>query len=129
MELPAPDFERLGPPAKSTILVIGGCGGIGYAFASAAAQLGCNVIVMDLPAGDCQRKVSLNRPALGSTYEQKPIPLFQNLVRNHPTRGHDVCAISTFTAQCGRPPARTRNRYLPRKCAALGRSIWSDLRW
>lgn len=55
MELPAPDFERLGPPAKSTILVIGGCGGIGYAFASAAAQLGCNVIVMDLPAAISRR--------------------------------------------------------------------------
>lgn len=28
---------------------------------------------------NCQRKVSLNRSALGSTYEQKPIPLFQNV--------------------------------------------------
>ena len=44
-----PDFERLGPPANSTLLVIGGCGGIGHAFGRIAARLGCKVIIMDLP--------------------------------------------------------------------------------
>ena len=44
------DFSRLGPPAGSKILVIGGCGGIGQALVKAAESNGLQVTIMDLPA-------------------------------------------------------------------------------
>ena len=48
----------------------------------------------------CQRKVSFNRPALRSTYDQIPISLFQNVTRDHPTRSDDVCPVSTLASKC-----------------------------
>lgn len=43
-----PDYSRLGPNLNDKILVIGGCGGIGFATVSAAVETGLSVIVMDL---------------------------------------------------------------------------------
>jgi len=54
--LPKPDFERLGPSVGKTVLVVGGCGGIGHAFASAASALGCKIIIMDLPEAISRRQ-------------------------------------------------------------------------
>ncbi|MFK8052463.1 MAG: SDR family NAD(P)-dependent oxidoreductase [Woeseiaceae bacterium] len=43
------DLSRLAPPADHTLLVIGGCGGIGHAFVEAAVEANQRVYVMDLP--------------------------------------------------------------------------------
>ncbi len=48
MTLTPPDFHRLSPKAESTVLVIGGCGGIGRSLVMAGLDNGLNVIVMDL---------------------------------------------------------------------------------
>jgi len=45
-----PDYNRLGPPAGQSILIVGGCGGIGRALVLAAVDIGLDVMVMDLAA-------------------------------------------------------------------------------
>lgn len=47
-ELPRLEFERLGPPAGHSLLVIGGCGGIGHALVEHARKLGLTTAIMDL---------------------------------------------------------------------------------
>lgn len=44
-----PDFERLGPPRGSRMVVVGGCGGIGRALVAAALRCCIQVAVFDLP--------------------------------------------------------------------------------
>ena len=44
------DFARLGPPAGSTVVVCGGCGGIGTAIVKGCLATGLDTIVLDLPA-------------------------------------------------------------------------------
>lgn len=51
------DFQRLAPPAGSHLLVIGGCGGIGYALVKHAERLGLAVTVMDLPQAGERRGI------------------------------------------------------------------------
>ena len=48
MSLLKPDYTRLGPPSGNTVLVIGGCGGIGLAIVRASIEIGLNVVVMDI---------------------------------------------------------------------------------
>ncbi len=55
--LPQLDFQRLGPPAGSHLLVIGGCGGIGYALVQHAERLGLTVTIMDLPQAGERRGI------------------------------------------------------------------------
>jgi NAD(P)-dependent dehydrogenase (short-subunit alcohol dehydrogenase family) len=43
-----PDYSRLGPAAGSTIVIAGGCGGIGRALTQASLALDLTVIVLDL---------------------------------------------------------------------------------
>jgi len=47
-----PDYNRLGPPAGQSILIVGGCGGIGRALVLAAVDIGLDVMVMDLAGVD-----------------------------------------------------------------------------
>ena len=68
VDLPTPNFERLGPKSGSTVLVIGGCGGIGHAFARQLVADHCKVIIMDLPDAIARRM-----PAVGA--ETVPIDL------------------------------------------------------
>ena len=42
------DFSRLGPPAGTRLVVLGGCGGIGRVLISAARQTGLEVANLDL---------------------------------------------------------------------------------
>lgn len=55
--LPQLDFQRLGPPVGSQLLVIGGCGGIGYALVQHAERLGLAVTIMDLPQAGERRGI------------------------------------------------------------------------
>lgn len=49
------DVSRLGPAPGSTLLVVGACGGIGWAVCEAAQRSGCEVIAMDLAASLARR--------------------------------------------------------------------------
>ena len=55
----------------------------GHGRVEAAKQLGLKdvpvVRIEHMSAGNCQGKVSFNRPALRLAYEQEPISLFQNI--------------------------------------------------
>ena len=55
---------RLGPPSGSRLLVIGACGGIGRAVADAAADIGLEVIAMDLAASFERRGIELGKRAI-----------------------------------------------------------------
>jgi len=55
-DLKETQFDRLGPRAFSTVLVIGGCGGIGHALAGELARQDCTVIIMDLPEAIARRE-------------------------------------------------------------------------
>lgn len=48
MTLAPPNFHRLGPQPGGNILIIGGCGGIGFALVKASLDIGLNTFVMDL---------------------------------------------------------------------------------
>jgi 3-oxoacyl-[acyl-carrier protein] reductase len=54
-----------------------------------------------------------NPMILGSKNEPEPISLLQDIARDHPACGDDVCPISAVFAQCRRPAPRARDRYLP----------------
>ena len=59
-----PDFSRLGPAAGSTVLVIGGCGGIGRALVAAASALDIRVVLMDLPSSLERRGIAAGPNAI-----------------------------------------------------------------
>ncbi len=58
------DLSRLGPAKGSTLLVIGACGGIGWAVREAARRSGCDVIAMDLAASFTRRGVEADSTAI-----------------------------------------------------------------
>ncbi len=49
------DVSRLGPAPGTTLLVVGACGGIGWAVREAAERCGCSVVSMDLAASLARR--------------------------------------------------------------------------
>ncbi len=53
-----PDFSRQSANAGSTLLVIGGCGDIGFAVVEQALSQGVNVLVMDLHDAGKRRNIS-----------------------------------------------------------------------
>ncbi len=56
---PSPSARwRLGPPADHPVLVVGGCGGIGWALCQALLEQGVRVAVMDLPQALERRDLS-----------------------------------------------------------------------
>ncbi len=58
------DVSRLGPTTGSTLLVVGACGGIGWAVCEALEQSGCTVIAMDLPASLARRGLATGDSAI-----------------------------------------------------------------
>lgn len=63
-----PDFTRLGPRPGASLLVIGGCGGIGKALVDAADGIDVRTLIMDLPA-------SLERRGIGQGKHAIPVDL------------------------------------------------------
>lgn len=53
-----PNFGQQTIQANSTLLVVGGCGGIGYGLVEQALALGAKVVVMDLPSAGARRNIS-----------------------------------------------------------------------
>lgn len=49
------DFTRLGPEKDARCLVIGGCGGIGYAYVQGLLAAGCRVAVVDMARSIAER--------------------------------------------------------------------------
>lgn len=67
-DLPPPNFQRLAPKAGATILVIGGCGGIGHALVETSDHLGLTPIVMDLES-------AIERRNANSSHRHIPVDL------------------------------------------------------
>jgi 3-oxoacyl-[acyl-carrier protein] reductase len=59
------DFQRLGPPVGSQLLVIGGCGGIGHALVQHSERLGLEVTIMDLPQAAVRRGIASDANFVG----------------------------------------------------------------
>lgn len=57
-QISPPNFKRQTIKSNSTLLVIGGCGGIGFGVVEQALAEGVNVIVMDLAAAGASRNIS-----------------------------------------------------------------------
>lgn len=80
-----PHWLRLGPPAGSTMVIAGGCGGIGRELTAAAVKLGIAVIVLDLarsveafPPQDPARAVPID-----ATNEESVAAAFRAIAQDH----------------------------------------------
>lgn len=78
------DPARLGPPAGSRMLVVGGCGGIGRALVTAATGAGVAVTVMDLPGTLEKHPPPAGVQAIGvdATVEAQVSAAFSSLARH-----------------------------------------------
>jgi len=54
----------------------------------------------------------------------QPLSLFQNITRDHPPGGDDVCPVPIVAAECGGFVARTGHRHLPRNRSVLVEPLW-----
>ena len=59
---------------------------------------------------------------------QKPLPLFQQLTRDHPARGDDVCPLPVVAETGRRSAGRARHRCLPRDGEVLVEPLWPAVR-
>ncbi len=92
------DFERLGPPAGSRLLVIGGCGGIGYALVKQAERLGLTVTIMDLPQAGERRGISPDDSFVGvDLREEESINAAFKKLHDAATRFDGVAICSGYT--------------------------------
>lgn len=64
-QLKQPDFQRQTLAQHARLLVIGGCGGIGFGVVEQAVAAGASVVVMDLPVTQQQRDLSKTRGFIG----------------------------------------------------------------
>jgi 3-oxoacyl-[acyl-carrier protein] reductase len=92
------DFQRLAPPAGSSLLVIGGCGGIGQALVQHAEMLGLSVVIMDLPQAGERRGIadSDNFVGLDLREEESIEAAFSQLIERD-TRFDGVAICSGYT--------------------------------
>ena len=80
------DFNRLGPNAGASIVVVGGCGGMGRCLVLAALNSGVNVTVFDLQSSIRKHPVPKNVDAvpIDATDQESVTNAFAQYIKNKP---------------------------------------------